>query len=89
MNSKAHGNRLGVLHRNAYLITIESIGSSMRIKGAKLTDREVEKRLSKLDIQSFTNRDEQEVTGYASAMDTILEHASEIPLTINYIKKAY
>ncbi len=68
-----------------HVATIESIGSSTRIEGSKLSDREVEKFLSKLNIQSFTSRDEQEIAGYASVMETIFENFIEIPLTINYI----
>lgn len=45
--------------------TIESIGSSTRIEGSKLRDREVELLLSNLEIKSFATRDEQEVAGYA------------------------
>ena len=41
--------RLQALRRVA---TIESIGSSTRIEGAKLSDREVERLLSKLEIKS-------------------------------------
>ena len=78
--------RLSNLRRVA---TIESIGSSTRIEGSKLTDREVEALLSNLDIQSFANRDQQEVAGYASVMDTVFEHANEIPLTTNYIKQLH
>ncbi len=48
-----------------HVATIESIGSSTRIEGAKLSDREVEKLLSNLNVQSFANRDEQEIVGYA------------------------
>jgi Fic family protein len=58
--------RLTALRRVA---TIESIGSSTRIEGSKLTDREVEKLLSNLTIQTFETRDEQEVAGYAELMD--------------------
>ncbi len=50
--------RLDALRRIA---TIESIGSSTRIEGSKLTDREVEHLLGKLEITSFASRDEQEV----------------------------
>ena len=46
--------RLSALRRVA---TIESIGSSTRIEGSKLTDREVERLLSNLAIQSFKTRD--------------------------------
>jgi len=49
--------RLSALCRVA---TIESIGSSTRIEGSKLTDREVEGLLSNLAIQSFDTHDEQE-----------------------------
>jgi Fic family protein len=51
--------------------TIESVGSSTRIEGARLTDREVEKLLANIRLGSFTTRDEQEVAGYAEVMETI------------------
>ena len=72
-----------------HVATIESIGSSTRIEGAKLSDREIEKLLSNLDGQSFANRDEQEVAGYAAAMETVFEHARDIPLTVNYIQQLH
>jgi len=49
---------------------IESIGSSTRIEGSKLSDREVEQLLSNLEIKSFATRDEQEVGGYAELIET-------------------
>jgi len=52
--------------------TIESVGSSTRIEGARLTNREVEALLSGLDTGSFRTRDEEEVAGYAALMETIL-----------------
>ena len=69
--------------------TIESIGSSTRIEGSKLTDREVEKLLSNLDIKSFETRDEQEVAGYAEVMETIFHAWENIPLTENHIKQLH
>ena len=54
--------------------TIESIGSSTRIEGSKLSDREIEKLLSNVAIQKLENRDEQEVAGYAAVMDIIFQH---------------
>jgi hypothetical protein len=56
--------RLSALRRVA---TIESIGSSTRIEGSRLTDREIERLLSNLEIKSFASRDEQEVAGCAAA----------------------
>ena len=50
--------RLSALRRVA---TIESIGSSTRIEGSKLSDRDVQQLLSNLAIKSFDTRDEQEV----------------------------
>jgi Fic family protein len=72
-----------------HVATIESIGSSTRIEGAKLSDREIEKLLSNLNAQSFANRDEQEVAGYAAVMETVFEHASDIRLTVHYIQQLH
>jgi Fic family protein len=58
--------------------TIESIGSSTRIEGAKLTDRQVEKLLSGMKSKSFASRDEKEVAGYADAMGMIFESFQSI-----------
>jgi len=60
--------RLNALRRVA---TIESIGSSTRIEGSKLSNRDVERLLGNLEIKSFATRDEQEVAGYAEVMNTI------------------
>jgi Fic family protein len=69
--------------------TIESIGSSTRIEGSRLTDREVETLLSRLETQSFRSRDEEEVAGYAELMETIFSNFEIIPLTENYIKQLH
>src|SRR5688572_19017427 len=65
--------------------TIESIGSSTRIEGAKLTDREVERLLSNLAIKSFATRDEQEVAGYADVMERVFESHDDIAITENHL----
>jgi len=69
--------------------TIESIGSSNRIEGNKLSDIQVEELLSRINKQSFTNRDEEEVAGYAKLADTIFEDWEVIPLSENYIKQMH
>jgi Fic family protein len=51
----------GRLRALRHIATIESIGSSTRIEGSQLTDREVERLLANLEIQRFRSRDEQEV----------------------------
>src|SRR6266508_1604009 len=53
------------------IATIESVGCATRIVGAKHSDREVEKLLSGIKAKLFESRDEQEVAGYADAMDTV------------------
>src|SRR6267378_1047563 len=72
--------RLLALRRVA---TIESIGSSTRIEGSKLSDREVERLLADLELKSFATRDEQEVAGYAQAMELVFRSWAEIPITEN------
>ena len=72
-----------------HVATIESIGSSTRIEGSKLTDREVEKLLSKIEIRKFDSRDEQEVAGYAETMETIFHSFDDIPITENHLKQLH
>ena len=69
--------------------TIESVGSSNRIEGNRLSDTEVEKLLSRIEIKSFKSRDEEEVAGYAELMNTVFDNYSIIPLTENYIKQLH
>jgi len=78
--------RLNALRRVA---TIESIGSSTRIEGSKLTDREVEHLLAKLEIKSFDSRDEEEVAGYAEVMETVFYAFADIPVTENHLKQLH
>lgn len=78
--------RLSALRRVA---TIESIGSSTRIEGSKLSDREVEKLLANLQIQSFDTRDEQEVAGYAELMDLVFDSWPDIPINENHLKQCH
>lgn len=78
--------RLNALRRIA---TIESIGSSTRIEGSKLTDREVERLLGRLDIKAFASRDEQEVAGYAEVMETVFQSWADIPMTENHLRQLH
>jgi len=78
--------RLSALRRVA---TIESIGSSTRIEGSKLSDQEVAALLSNLEIKKFDTRDEQEVAGYAEVMEVVFAHADTIALTENHIKQLH
>ena len=78
--------RLAALRRVA---TIESIGSSTRIEGSKLSDREIEKLLSKVAIQSFDTRDEQEVAGYAELMELVFSSWRNVPFNEKHIQQLH
>src|SRR2546422_7881493 len=78
--------RLATLRRIA---TVESVGASTRIEGAKLTDREVDVLLSNLDLGSFRTRDEQEVAGYAQATSLVFDSWREMPLTEKHVKQLH
>ncbi|MET0107872.1 MAG: DUF977 family protein [Candidatus Thiodiazotropha sp.] len=78
--------RLSALRQVA---TIESIGSSTRIEGSKLSDREVDRLLRNIEIKKFETRDEQEVAGYAEVMETVFAHADSIDLTENHVKQLH
>jgi Fic family protein len=79
--------RLGALRKVA---TIESVGSSTRIEGAKLSDAEVEDLLPRvLSMESFKTRDEQEVAGYAEAMDLVFQAHADMRLTENHIRQLH
>jgi Fic family protein len=69
--------------------TIESVGSSTRIEGAKLSDAQVEMLLSNLSKTSFKSRDEQEVAGYAETMDLVFQAHEDLNLTENHIRQLH
>jgi Fic family protein len=69
--------------------TIESVGSSTRIEGAMMSNREVEELLGRLDTCSFQTRDEQEVAGYAFVMEQIFAHHADIPLNQNMVSQLH
>jgi Fic family protein len=72
-----------------HVATIESIGSSTRIEGSKLSDRDVEKLMAGLSKTSFESRDEQEVAGYAKVMELVFSSFEYIPLTENHIQQLH
>ncbi len=76
--------RLSALRRVA---TVESIGSSTRIEGSRLSDKDVERLLANLEIMKFETRYEQEVAGYAEVMETVFANADAI--TENHIKQLH
>lgn len=71
------------------IATIESVGSSNRIEGNKLSNKEIESLLSNLKSTSFKSRDEEEVIGYAKLSDLVFNDYEIIPFTENYIKQMH
>lgn len=71
------------------IATIQSIGSSTRIEGARLTDAEVEKLLKSVKISKLTSREEQEVVGYYEALQVVLEHHQDIAQSERYIHQLH
>lgn len=69
--------------------TIESIGSSTRIEGSRLSDEQVEALLSDLKKKSFKTRDEQEVMGYAFSCSEIFKNFDFIDFKENTIKQIH
>jgi len=69
--------------------TVESIASSTRIEGVKLSDREVEELLSGLKTRSLHSRDEEEVAGYAECMETVFRSYDDIAFDENHIKQLH
>lgn len=78
--------RLNALRRVA---TIESIGSSTRIEGSKLSDRDVEHLLNNIGIKLFATRDEQEVAGYAKVMELVLKSYQDLLISENHIRQLH
>lgn len=78
--------RLQALRRVA---TIESIGSSTRIEGSRLTDQQVSELLSRLSMKSFASRDEQEVAGYAEVMELVFSSYEHITFSENHVRQLH
>ncbi|NOY25648.1 MAG: Fic family protein [Oligoflexia bacterium] len=78
--------RLTMLKRVA---TIESVASSTRIEGVELSNEQVDALLSGLQTTSFRTRDQQEVAGYADAIELVFEAWPYMLLTENHIKQLH
>lgn len=78
--------RLSMLRKVA---VIASVGSSTRIEGARLSDAEVEDLLSHIERHTFRSHDEEEVAGYADAMNLVFDSFEDIPVTENHIKQLH
>ena len=68
-----------------HVATIASVGSSTRIEGVKLSDTEIEALLAGLSTESFASRDEEEVAGYAEAVNVVFDAHESLEFSENYI----
>ena len=76
---------LHLLQTLEHATLVKSTGSSTRIEGTQLNDREVEELLAETGSKRFTTDDEQEVAGYASAVTEVLKNHSSISVSEKYI----
>lgn len=71
------------------IATVRSVGSSTRIEGSHLSDKEVEVLITNLDITKLTERDEQEVVGYYETLNLIGESFRDIPVAESSIRQLH
>lgn len=74
-----------ILGRLKASVIITSTGASTRIEGSKMSDTDVARLLRGLKSNPPTNRDEQEVAGYADLLGRIFDHFQTLNLTENTI----
>lgn len=78
-----------ILNELRHIATIQSIGSSTRIEGSELSDKEIQTLLKDLEINHLQTRDEQEVVGYWEVLELIIENRSSIVLSENYLMQLH
>lgn len=61
-------------------VLVTSAGSSTRIEGVKLTDKEVQKIMQGLAVSKFADRDSQEVQGYLETLQNVFDNFQALPL---------
>lgn len=71
------------------IATVRSVGASTRIEGSKMTDKEVEVLIGKLQIAKLEERDQQEVAGYFRALDIISDNYRDIQIRESEIKNLH
>lgn len=71
------------------IATVESIGSSTRIEGVQMTDKEVSELLKNIKVTKFKSRDEEEVAGYYETLEVIIDHYEEIPVSESQVKNLH
>lgn len=75
-----------VLGRLKRSVLITSTGASARIEGARLSDEDVEKLMHGINIQTFADRDKQEVKGYFELLENIFNSWKNLSFSESTIK---
>lgn len=75
-----------ILKRLKRSVLITSTGASTRIEGVKLSDEDIDKLIDKINIQKFTNRDEQEVKGYYELLENVFNSWERLELSESTVK---
>lgn len=75
-----------VLGRLKRSVLITSTGASTRIEGARLSDEDIEKLMSDLSVQKFTDRDSQEVRGYYELLNHVFDSWKNVRFNESAIK---
>ena len=75
-----------ILARLKQSVLITSTGASTRIEGSRLSDEEIEKLMRGIVIQTFADRDKQEVEGYFELLQNVFDSWPSLALNENTIK---
>lgn len=75
-----------ILNKLKRSVVITSTGSSTRIEGAELSDKQIEKLFKGLKIKKLETRDEQEVVGYKELLENIFDSWEKINFSESTIK---
>lgn len=75
-----------VLKRLKSSVLVTSTGASTRIEGSKMTDEDIEKMLRGISIQTFSDRDRQEVQGYYELLQNVFHSYESLTLNESTVK---
>ncbi len=87
------GRWIGAANLNPYTLSqlkrsvlVTSTGASTRIEGAQMTDEDIEKMLRGISMQTFNDRDKQEVQGYYELLQNVFDSWQNLSLSESTIK---
>lgn len=78
-----------MIDRLVQSVLITSTGSSTRIEGSRMDDKQVKDLYKKLNIKKFKTRDEQEVAGYLEVLKIVFENWEEMRFGESLIKQIH